>query len=134
MVDFDDAFGVEKKNDEDTGQRAAIVVQIDVGNERSPSTIVVPCTEDKGREARAYHVEVPAAVTGAKDTIACCEQVRTVDKLRVVKRFGKQVPPELMAKIDEGLCVVLGLPLPRPRPVILGLPGPNSPSRGGRRR
>jgi len=91
--------------------RPCLVVQNDVGNRFSSTTIVVPLTA-------ATHIKTPSPIyvfvkrgEGGtnKDSYILCDQVRTVDQQRFLAVYGS-LPPETMAKVDAALLVSLGLP------------------------
>lgn len=75
---------------EQCSSRPAIVIQNDVGNYYSPTTIVIPLTS-KSKKKLPTHVEIKSGnETGLKEkSIALCEQVRSVDKRRIIKKLGK---------------------------------------------
>lgn len=101
MVDFGERPGYEQD-----GIRPAIVVQNDIGNEHSPTTIVAPFTAKKGRE-----VELPIHVTGIqlkRTSMALLEQVTTIDKSRIIGHIT-QVDDDTLNQIDEKLRVALAL-------------------------
>lgn len=89
--------------------RPCIVVQRDAANRASNTTIVVPLT-DAAR--RAESVVQPIFATGIgglrKSIAALCNQVRTVDRLRLIKRLGLVSTSE-MRRIDGGLRAALDL-------------------------
>jgi len=106
QVNFDPVIGHEIAK-----SRPAIVIQNDVGNELSPTTIVVAVTAYAPNKARyPFCVEIPRGTGGiSKRSLANCAHIRTVDKVRLVKRLGA-IPGDLMAKVDAALAVSLALP------------------------
>jgi len=55
------------------------------------------------------HVKIPAEVSGLRaDSILLCEQIRVIDKRRLVRRIGN-VEEEDLRKVGLALKVVLGL-------------------------
>jgi mRNA interferase MazF len=86
------------------------VVQNDVGNRVSKRTIIVPIT---GAEhiSRPFplHVRIPAGEGGlTKESIALCDQIRVIDKVRIVRSMGN-VSRFTMEKLDAALKISLGL-------------------------
>lgn len=83
--------------------RPWIVVQNDVGNKFSGTTIVVPMTR---KFKRPYHTHVNF-VWGPVAGTALCEQIRVVDMedFEVVTHL----PDEIMNHIDIALAVAVGL-------------------------
>ncbi|MDR3189678.1 MAG: type II toxin-antitoxin system PemK/MazF family toxin [Lactobacillaceae bacterium] len=96
---------------EQGGQRPVVIVQNDVGNLYSPTTIVVPITAKLAKPKLPTHVGLLASIkeTGIlRDSVILAEQVRTIDKTRIQDRIGK-VPGNVLAKIDQALVISLGL-------------------------
>jgi mRNA interferase MazF len=94
---------------EQTGVRPAVVVQIDRANAASPHTIIVPFTT-KIREALLPSHALIATGSGGlrQDSVALCEQVRVIDKQRIIKVLGHLDKSDL-EKIDKALSIILGL-------------------------
>lgn len=63
------------------GNRPWLIVQNDVGNRHSPTTIVVPLTSKLKRMEMPTHVIVTGK--GIKASMVECEQVRVIDKSHV---------------------------------------------------
>ena len=91
--------------------RPCVVIQNDVGNRYSSTTIVVPLTD-------AAHIKAPSPIYvlvkqgeggTTKDSYILCDQIRTVDQRRFRSVFGT-LSPETMASVDAALMVSLGLP------------------------
>ena len=90
---------------EQGGLRPCVIVQNNRGNEHSPTTIVVPLTT-KSKKLLPTHKVVRE---GTKNSIALCEQVRTVDKSRISGRAISKCSPHTMEQIDLALKISLGL-------------------------
>ncbi len=91
--------------------RPCVVIQNDVGNRFSSTTIVVPLTA-------ASHIKTPSPIYvpvkkgdggASKDSFALCDQIRTVDQQRFRSVYGS-LSPETMIAIDAALLISLGLP------------------------
>ena len=80
--------------------RPAIVVQNNVGNKYSPTTIIVPLT------TKIDNVFPADALLS--DSKALCSQIRTIDKLRIHKKIGAIGAYEL-GLVDDALKISLGL-------------------------
>lgn len=105
-VNLDPTVGHEIKK-----SRPCLVIQNDIGNAHSPTTIVAAITGAQN-VARAYPVHVPVAQGEAglaKDSVILCEQIRTVDEARFVRVYGK-LTPATMEEVDRALKVSLALP------------------------
>lgn len=96
---------------EQGGQRPVVIVQNDVGNMHSPTTIVMPITAKLTKPKLPTHIGLPAEFeeTGIqRDSVILAEQIRTVDKKRIQDKIGR-VPDTLIPKIDQALVISLGL-------------------------
>ena len=105
LVSFDPTIGHEIKK-----TRPALVLQNDVGNEHSPLTIVAAITSSISRFR--YPVEVvvePDKANGLELRSAIrLDQIRTVDKRRLIKRLGS-ADARTMREVDQAIMVSLGL-------------------------
>ncbi|MCH7907381.1 MAG: type II toxin-antitoxin system PemK/MazF family toxin [Chloroflexi bacterium] len=105
-VDFNPARGSEQQ-----GMRPALVVQNDIGNEVSPTTIVIALTTNV-RRVFPFTVLIPSSASGLpQDSLANAAQILTVDKTRLRNRVG-QVADSMLSEIDRALAVSLGMPMP----------------------
>lgn len=104
LVDLDPVKGSEQGR-----TRPAVVIQNDVGNKHSPTTIVAPLTSSY-RKVYPVNVEVESGENGLeRDSIILLNQIVTVDiKSRVLKKLGK-LSPEKMKKVDSAIEISLGL-------------------------
>ena len=86
-------FG-EAKDDERTsiqkGVRPAIIIQNNLGNKFSGTTIVIPLTSRMSKHNIPTHVLIEKSnYNGLKcNSIALCEQIMTVDKKRLQQKIG----------------------------------------------
>ena len=93
------------------GVRPVIIIQNDVGNHFSPTTIIVPLTtQTQYRVAQPTHVFLKEDPKSGirKGSMVLTEQVRVLDKSRLFKMKGR-VAREDMDKIDEALKLSIGL-------------------------
>lgn len=103
-VDFGDTIGSEQG-----GIRPAVIIQNEKGNQHSPCLIVAIMTS-KDKKPMVTHVSVnPSVETGLKKpTITMMEQVRTIDKSRILGWSGK-LGERMMECIDKAIVASLGL-------------------------
>jgi mRNA interferase MazF len=102
--DFNPVVGSEQ-----AGIRPAVVVQNDAANRSSPCTVVVPFTTRIPRALFPSHAFVPAGVGGlTHSSVALCEQVRVIDKRRIVRTVGRLDEPYL-SDLDQALRAALAL-------------------------
>lgn len=104
LVDLNPIVGTEQ-----AGIRPALVLQINRANAVSPHTIIIPFTT-KIREVKLpSHVRIPAGVGGlAEDSILLCEQIRVIDKRRLMRRTGS-IGEEYLGEVAVAIKVILGL-------------------------
>ena len=103
IVRLDPAEGSEMQK-----TRPGIVVQNDVGNRNSNTTIVAPAT----RTHRGYPFEVSVEADGSpfeKDSSVRLDQVRVVSIENRIHSVVGRLDAETMAEIDEALKLSLGL-------------------------
>ena len=94
---------------EQAGVRPAVVLQIDRANAVSPHTIVAPFTTKIRRALLPSHVFVPAGVGGlTQDSVVLCEQIRVIDKRRIIKVLGHLDEPYLQ-QVAKALSAILGV-------------------------
>lgn len=89
--------------------RPAVIVQNDVSNKYSPTTIIVPITSKK--QTKKYVTNVPISSGESKlkkDSLILCNQIRTIDKFRI-KRKISALNNEIMKKVDLALKISLAL-------------------------
>jgi len=104
LCDLNPVVGTEQ-----AGVRPAVVLQIDRANAVSPHTIIAPFTTKIRRALLPSHVFVPAGVGGlSQDSVVLCEQIRVIDKRRIIKVLGHLDEPDLQ-QIAKALSAILGL-------------------------
>ena len=104
LVSLDPTVGAEIKK-----TRPAVVVQNDPANRRSPLTIVAAITAQFEEPLYPTEVLVPASEGGLTvDSVVLLNQIRSVDKGRLVRRLGV-LKPETMKEVDRALLLSLGL-------------------------
>ena len=104
LVEFDPAVGSEIKK-----TRPAIIIQNDTANRFSPVTIVAAITSKFDDERYPTEVLIGAGEAGLKhDSVIVLDQIRTVDKRRLIKKLGK-VSPITLKRADTALKISVGL-------------------------
>src|SRR6266478_28203 len=104
LVSFDPTIGAEIKK-----TRPALVVQNDIANRYSPITIVAAITSQYEEPLYPTEVLLQTGEGGTKvNSVVLLNQIRSVDKHRLVKRLGS-ISPETMRRVDRALQVSLGL-------------------------
>ncbi len=81
----------------------------DVANRNSPITIVAAITSKVDEKLYPTEVLVRAREGGlAHESVVLLNQVRSVDRARLVRRTGR-LTPATMARVDQALAISLGL-------------------------
>ncbi|HZK44407.1 MAG TPA: type II toxin-antitoxin system PemK/MazF family toxin [Syntrophomonadaceae bacterium] len=94
---------------EQGGIRPVVVVQNDIGNQYSPTTIILAITSQINKAKLPTHIELKAEDYGLeKDSVILAEQIRTIDKTRLKQRIAA-LNEEIMHKVDHALAISLHL-------------------------
>ena len=103
-VTFDPTVGAEIRK-----ARPALVLQNDIANRHSPITIVAAISSQFDEPLYPAEVLVRAPEGGlARDSVVLLNQIRSIDKQRLVRRLGTLRPPT-MRQVDRALQISLGL-------------------------
>ena len=97
-VDLDPTRGSEIRK-----TRPAVIVSVDALNRARRTVVVVPLSSAAPARPPLV-VPVESAGTGS---VAVCDQVRAVDKTRLVSKMGQLSWPDLKV-LSESLAVILG--------------------------
>ena len=101
-VDFGAGFGSEQG-----GTRPSLILQNDIGNRHSPTTIVAAITGRKTKAALPTHVTFTAEFMKS-ESIVLLEQIRTIDKTRLGECIGK-IDKDTMGAVDKAIIVSFGI-------------------------
>lgn len=94
---------------EQGGIRPVLVIQNDVGNIYSPTTIAAVITGQRKSQHLPTHVLLSPSTCGLpKDSMVMLEQIRTLDKCRLYQYLGC-ASPEKMREVDAALGISIGL-------------------------
>jgi len=94
---------------EQGGTRPVLVIQNDIGNQYSPTTVVAAITSQIQKAKLPTHVEVDSRKAGLeRDSVILLEQIRTIDKSRLRQKVAF-LDEEIMNKVNHGLEISLGL-------------------------
>ena len=104
LVRFDPTEGSEIKR-----TRPALIIQNDIGNRFSTITIVAAITSKFQLPVHRTNVLIKAPEGGLSvDSVVRLDQIRSVDKRRLLKRLGN-VKPSTLANVDHAIKIGLGL-------------------------
>ena len=96
---------------EQGGVRPVLIIQNDIGNKYSPTTIVSAITSQRFKTRLPIHVELSASESSLnRDSVILVEQIRTLDKRRLRERIA-HLNPEVMNRVDQAIRISLGLTL-----------------------
>ena len=98
---LDNAVGSEQQKD-----RPVLILQNNIGNLHSPTTIVAIITTKKKKMYLPCHV--PITVNGEDFGIAALEQIRTIDKCRLTTYIGK-INRYKRKQVNHAIKISLGL-------------------------
>lgn len=94
---------------EQGGRRPVLVLQNNIGNYYSPTTIVASITSNiRYKRVLPTHVLIEARDKLDNDSLILLEQVRTIDKRRLIRRLGNLKSDELK-KVDICLGISIGV-------------------------
>lgn len=96
-----DAVGSEERK-----TRPVVIVQNDAGNASAPTVIVANMTTNTTR--RLYPMQFDVDLPGRPVSRVLCEQIRTVDKTRLLEHIYSLNDEELQ-RLDECLAVSFGM-------------------------
>ena len=98
FADLDPVTGSEQG-----GVRPVLIIQNDIGNQHSPTTIVAAITGQLSKAKLPTHVDLGGRENGlSKNSVVLVEQVRTIDKQRLKERICS-VDKAIMEQVDVAL-------------------------------
>ncbi len=104
FADLSPAIGHEQG-----GRRPVLVIQNDIGNRYSPTTIVAAITSAISPKAYPTEVQVPAGAGGlAIPSAVLLNQIKTIDKSRLESYVGR-LDEATMRRVDRAIQISLGL-------------------------
>ena len=93
---------------EQGGVRPVLILQNDVGNKFSPTVIAAATTSRLTKAKLPTHITLEKEkYCLPKDSIVLLEQIRTIDKSRLLDYIG-ELPTEIMSKVNSALLISLG--------------------------
>ncbi len=94
---------------EQGGTRPVLILQNDIGNQYSPTTIVAAITSQIDKAKLPTHVELPRTPGGLeKDSVVLLEQIRTIDKSRLMEKVTA-LNDDRMKRVNQAVEISLGL-------------------------
>ena len=93
---------------EQGGKRPVVIIQNDIGNTYSTTTIIAPITTNNRHSRLPTHVSISKKTEPLRDSVAMLEQIRTIEKSRLKKCIG-MLSDESMKKIDDAVLISIGV-------------------------
>ena len=98
------AFGSEQG-----GYRPVVIIQNNVGNRFSRTTLIAPLTTSRTKRKLPTHVLIKARENGLEDdSLVLLEQVRVIDKARL-KKYVTYLSDLQMTEINAAISVSFGI-------------------------
>lgn len=98
------------RGSEQGGIRPVLIIQNDIGNKYSPTTIVCILTSQKNKPDIPTHVYIGGKKCGLpKESFALLEQIRTIDKRRLMRKVGEVRDKGVLDQIDKAIHISFGL-------------------------
>ena len=92
---------------EQGGLRPVLILQNDMGNKHSPTTIIAPITSIQKKTYLPTHVFMGADVL-PKDSYILLEHIRAIDKTRL-RNFIGRIEAETIKKVNQAICISLDI-------------------------
>lgn len=93
---------------EQGGIRPVLIIQNNIGNKFSPTTICAAITSRQHKANIPTHVNLPAGEFTTCDSTILLEQLRTIDLSRLKERVSR-LSPEKMQEVNKALKISLEL-------------------------
>ncbi len=104
LVDLNPVIGTEQ-----SGIRPAVIIQTDKANKVSPHTIIAPFSSKIRSAILPSHVFIQSGQSGLiMDSVILCEQLRVIDKKRILKFIGK-LSDELTIELNSAIVAILDI-------------------------
>jgi mRNA interferase MazF len=104
LVNFDPTLGAEIQR-----TRPALIVQNDIANRHSAITIVAAITSQFDQPLYPTEVLIRPPEGGLRtDSVVLLNQIRSIDKQRLVRRLGT-LKPETMDRVNRAILISMGL-------------------------
>jgi len=97
------------KGSEQGGTRPVLIIQNDIGNKFSTTTIIAPITSSIMKQEYPTNVLIKKEESKlSKDSTVLLNQIKTIDKSRIIKKISL-LDNFTMNKVDRAIKVSLGL-------------------------
>ena len=87
--------------------RPVLIIQNDIGNKHSPTTIIAPITSIQKKTYLPTHVFMGTDIL-PKDSYILLEHIRAIDKTRLRNFIGRIEAPTIK-KVNQAICISLDI-------------------------
>lgn len=102
-------LGQDGIGSEQNGIRPVLILQNDIGNEYSPTTIVALITSMNKKLDLPVHLLIETLNSSLPlNSVILLEQIRTIDKQRLLRKVSK-LNPQVIKDVNRCLIISLGL-------------------------
>ena len=103
-------LGNSSKGSTQKGVRPCVVIQNNIGNKFSPTTLVIPFTTVETKASLPTHVVIRKNVMNGLlgDSLLLCESIITIDKSQMIRKYG-MVLCDNMKKVEKAVRISLVL-------------------------
>ena len=92
------------------GTRPVYIIQNDMGNKHSPTTIVAPITSKMGKKELPTHILIQPEKSGLeKDSIILCEQLQTVNQNDLIKKVNHINDSTIITSVNNAIKTSINL-------------------------
>ena len=92
---------------EQDGIRPVLIIQNDIGNKHSPTTIIAPITSIQKKTYLPTHVFMGTDIL-PKDSYILLEHIRAIDKTRL-RNFIGRIEASTIKKVNQAICISLDI-------------------------
>ena len=94
---------------EERGIRPVLIIQNDIGNKHSPTTIIIPITTRVEKQnSIPTHIEIKAFGKMKYRATIMAEQIKVIDKRRLIKRIDI-LPQKYINAVDRAIRIATNL-------------------------
>lgn len=104
LVNLDPVVGSEQGK-----TRPALILQNNIGNKYSPTTIVAPITSNINHAQYPTNILIASKESGLEyDSVVLLNQIRTIDKIRIIKKY-KSISSYSQECVNNAILISLGI-------------------------
>ena len=102
-ADLAGGIGSEQK-----GIRPVVIIQNDVGNRHSPTTIIAPVSSKIEKKHLPTHIQIHKRHGINKESIVMLEQIRVIDKARLIEKIDILTEKEILM-MNKAMLISVGI-------------------------